>query len=160
MVLILGIDPGPIGSALVLWDGTEVTFVGDNLQLADVSPYMDSHVRRPDQVAIEDFVTYRPLDRHGRETIKEIGALRWLCQRAAMPYNEIPRGDVLRHLTGGTKGGDVALRVAIYDRFGGSRRAAIGIKEAPGPLYGLTGSHLLAALAVALTAWDKQPKGD
>lgn len=155
MERILGIDPGPSGAALVFWDGIEAYFIGQNIQVADACWWVE---KRASQVAVEDFVIYRPLDHHGRETIKQIGMLRWICKDLGVPCTEIPRADVLRHLVGATIGGDVALRAAVYDRFGGSRQAAIGTKKAPGPLYGMKGSHLLAAFAVALTAWDKRKR--
>ncbi len=45
---------------------------------------------------------------------------------------------------------DPQVRQAIIDRFGGSKAAAIGIKAAPGSLYGMK-ADVWAALAVALT---------
>lgn len=157
-MIVCGIDPGPEDATWVIWDGEDVTFVfeGSNGALY----FSDVHL-----FAIEDFVTYRPLDRNGRETIKNIGAIRYWIKTHSKDIIEIPRADVLRYFTGGTKGGDVALRAAIYDRFGGSRQAAIGTKKNPGPLYGLSGSHMLAALAVAIMAYEtigggnNQPKG-
>jgi hypothetical protein len=146
---ILGIDPGPDSFAAVWWDGDKAEVLGEKWSLRDIAAELSYPQDGTAYMAIEDFVTYRPLDKAGRETIKNIGAIRTLYRHV-----EIPRADVLRHLTGGTKGGDVALRAALTDRFGGSRQAAFGTKKNPGPLYGIKGSHLLSALAVAITAWD------
>lgn len=148
--MFMGIDPGPNSYAFVLWDGRAILSSGE-CSLSDDFPLSDTE--RP-IAAVEDFVTYRPIAKEGRETIKMIGSLRVLFGAFHLQWVEIPRADVLRHLTGGTKGGDTALRQAIYDRFGGSRRAAVGTKKEPGPLYGLAGSHKFAALAVAITAQD------
>lgn len=148
---ILGIDPGPETQALVRWDGQDFVPIGE----CEMWKAAGIIAAWTGTVAIEDFVVYQPLDATGRETIKAIGVLRYECWRHDIPCVEIPRADVLRHLCGATKGGDTALRAAIMDRFGGSRKAAIGTRKAPGPLYGMTGSHLLAALGVALTAADK-----
>jgi hypothetical protein len=155
MTPILGIDPGPKDFAAVWWDGQEAKQSGyANIEwLVLDAGYMEG------VVAIEDFVVYQPLRAEGRETIKMIGAIRHECKRQKVPCIEIPRAEVLRHF-GVKKGGDTALRAALTDRFGGSKAAAWGTKKEPGPLYGITGSHLLAALAVALTAWDRRESDD
>lgn len=152
--MILGIDPGPNDCAAVSWDGASVEIVGKELTLPELLPILGFFAAgfHKATVAIEDFVVYQPLDTHGRETVKQIGAIRWMCSRRDIPVIEIPRAAILRHIMGATKGGDTALRAAITDRFGGSKRAAWGVNKSPGPLFGLTGSHLLAALAVAITA--------
>jgi hypothetical protein len=172
-MLILGIDPGPSMQAIVTWDGQRAVF--REMDLDAVPGFLATGVDFG-PVAIEDFVVYRALDVHGRETIKAIGALRYMCSVEGVETVEIPRADVLRHFRV-TKGGDAALRPAVFDRFGGRDTAVGGVKcpkckgkgwtgrehkpcprwkQPPGPLYGLKGSHLLAALAVALVAWDRQ----
>ena len=150
--MILGIDPGPSTFAAVWWNGQRIRALDEEMKVAE---FVAALATRPTLVAIEDFITYRVTDLPGRETIKQIGALRYVCEREKVACVEISRRAVLAHFIGPTTGGDTALRAAIYDRFGGSRKAAIGTKKNPGPLYGLTGSHLLAALAVAITAEEK-----
>jgi len=149
--MILGIDPGPIDCAAVMYGDGKVEIVGDNLTPMELFAIAITAHR----VAIEDFVTYQPVAAESRETIKQIGVLRWVFGNRGHEVVEIPRAACLRHVMGATKGGDTALRAAITDRFGGSKRAAWGVKKEPGPLYGLTGSHLLAALAVAITAEEQ-----
>ena len=151
--MILGIDPGPETLAAVLYGSGKVTIIGD------MSPEQLFATAIPAGcVAIEDFVTYQPVAAESRETIKQIGVLRWVFSNRGHKVVEIPRAVILRHVMGDTRGGDTVLRAAITDRFGGSRRAAWGVKAEPGPLYGLTGSHLLAALAVAITAEETTEK--
>ena len=151
IMVVLGIDPGPESLALASWDGSHATFLGEVVGFSTLK----ENVRRADLVGVEDFITYRPLDASGRETIKMIGVVRYICEFNGTKCIEIPRAKILRWWCGDTKGGDVALRVAVYDRFGGSRQAAIGTKKIKGPLYGLKGSHLLAALAVAVMGFEK-----
>lgn len=65
----------------------------------------------------------------------------------------IPRQKILYHLCGKKTGGDSAINGALYDRFGGGRQAAVGVKKAPGPCYGVKG-HAWQALAVACVYQD------
>ena len=50
---------------------------------------------------------------------------------------------------------DANVRAALIDRFGPSKRKAIGLKATPGPLYGVH-SHMWSALAVAVTYGDRR----
>ena len=72
---------------------------------------------------------------------------------------ELTRRAVKLHLCGSARAKDTNIRAALIDRFGGTggRRAAVGLKASPGPLYGIR-SHEWAALAVAVT-WHDQHSG-
>jgi hypothetical protein len=64
------------------------------------------------------------------------------------------RRDVKLHLCGNSSAKDPNIRQALLDMFprtGGGKTPQIGIKSAPGPLYGIS-SHAWSALAVAVTA--------
>ncbi len=65
------------------------------------------------------------------------------------------RSDVKRHLCGTTAAKDSNVIAALVDRFGsaGGRRAAVGVKSAPGPLYGVH-ADVWQALALAVTWQD------
>jgi len=65
------------------------------------------------------------------------------------------RKRVVRHLTGTMKGGDVNVRAALIDRYGGigGKEAAIGTKASPGPLHGVK-ADCWAALGLACTWYD------
>jgi hypothetical protein len=65
----------------------------------------------------------------------------------------VPRKEVAKHLCQSFGSNDKYVREAIISRFGGE--GAIGKKAQPGPLYGIS-SHLWAALAVALTCYDRR----
>lgn len=149
MTSYLGIDPGPELQAWVLLDCIAPIAHGES-KLG----VMPSVLGAATHVCIEDFVTYRRTTADSRETIKAIGAMRWIAfhmfDRNKASVIEIPRVTILAHFGCTGKGGDANLRAALTDRFGGSKQAAWGTKKNPGPLYGLTGSHKLAALAAAL----------
>lgn len=144
--MIIGIDPGPTESAVVVLDGDivvrhyELPNGGLAAQLAN-DPYL---------VAIEDFVGYgKSIAWESIETIKWIGIFRHVAPRAI----EVSRPEVKLHLCGVKAVGDPAVADALCRRWGPGRKAAVGTKKAPGPLYGIKG-HLWAALAVAVTAAD------
>ncbi len=148
MKTIVGIDPGPTESAVVVLDGDLIRGKIEErngalaVRLATLA----------DLIAIEDFVGYgKSLSWESIETIKWIGIFRH-C--AANPM-EISRPEVKRYLCGGTSVGDPAVTDALCRRWGPGRKAAVGTKKSPGPLYGIKG-HLWAALAVAVTAAGKE----
>ena len=65
------------------------------------------------------------------------------------------RKEVKMHLCGSMKAKDGNIRAALIDRYGPGKERAIGLKKSPGPLYGVS-SDVWAALAVAVTYWDKR----
>lgn len=67
----------------------------------------------------------------------------------------VSRLNVKRHMLGRTNGNDAMVRQSILERYGGTRRAAVGIKKEPGPLYGVK-SDVWAALAVAITVAEER----
>lgn len=77
---------------------------------------------------------------------------RWLDTRggddAAQPIR-VYRKDVKVHLCGTHRGKDTNILAALMNRYGGDRRSAVGIKAAPGPLYGFK-ADCWSALAVAI----------
>ena len=62
----------------------------------------------------------------------------------------IDRPTIKLRLLGKRNGKDSQLRAALIDRYGPSKEQAVGTKKNPGPLYGVSGSHEWAALAVAV----------
>ncbi len=65
------------------------------------------------------------------------------------------RTDVKLHLLGSVAGNDAQVNRALYDRFGGDRRRAVGTKKNPGPLYGVGAKHHLQALALAVVWFER-----
>lgn len=61
------------------------------------------------------------------------------------------RREIKTHLCGGyVKTKDSTVRQTLIDRYGPGKRVAIGLKNSPGPLYGVT-THMWSALALAIT---------
>ena len=149
--MILAIDPGPVESAYVLWDGEnllERQKIGNSEMLWTCNSR--AIIRRATCV-IEMIASYgMPVGAEVFETCVWIG--RFMEAFGADRCHRIPRIQVKSHLCHSGKATDANIRQAIIDRFGGKEKA-IGKKAAPGPLYGVSGD-VWSALAVGLTWWD------
>jgi hypothetical protein len=146
---IIGIDPGPEQSAVVMWDGAKVEKFGI-IANGDIQfdRLMDGLI--VDKCAIEMIASYgMPVGAEVFETCVAIGQFTERWHRTSLDWPlRIPRGDIKLHLCRSVKAKDANVRQALIDRFGQP-----GTKKTPGPLYGIT-SHCWAALAVAVTAHD------
>lgn len=154
-----GIDPGEERSGIVLyqvWPGVPTVA---NVEFAGWLPNEDvwrDFGKQPHGTigVIEDVVGYGPNSPLGNpliETIKWIGVFRheWMKQRD-QPMHEISRPDIKLHLLGQRAGTSGQVHAALYERFGGSVKAAKGTKDKPGPCHRVSG-HAWDALAVAVT---------
>ena len=144
---ILAIDPGPVKSAFVRWDGERVIECAwiDN---ADVRETI--RMCWQSQIAIEMIASYgMAVGADVFQTCVEIGRM---VEAAGGCVSLVFRRDVKLHLCGSARAKDPNVRQALLDRFG-----PVGTKKAPGPLYGVK-SHIWSALAVAVTASEtKEP---
>lgn len=143
---VLAVDPGPVESAYVLFDGDRLVEFGkvENEVLLSRLEYF--HVIVP-RMAIEMIASYgMPVGAEVFETCVWIG-------RFAQAWNgaitRVFRKDVKIALCGSVKAKDGNVRQALIDRYGGKDKA-IGKKASPGPLYGVS-ADVWAALAVAVT---------
>jgi hypothetical protein len=140
--MILAIDPGPVKSAFVIWDGRIVIDSAwiDNHEIRDVI----SMYSRKCTIAIEMIASYgMAVGADVFQTCVEIGRMQEVAEgRAELVF----RRDVKLHLCGSARAKDPNIRQALLDRFG-----PVGTKKAKGPLYGVK-SHIWSALAVAVTA--------
>ena len=158
---VLAIDPGPERSGWVLFDGRRVRRGSpdeDNGSLLDLSITETVFGRTP--VAIEWIQSYgMAVGRDVFETCYWVG--RFAQAVHDVDVTRIPRRDIKLHLCGTARARDTNVRQALIDRFGGSggRKAAVGTKAAPGPLYGVK-SHMWSALALAVTYWDQYVASD
>lgn len=149
---ILALDPGPAETGFVLYDGLKVRESGvlDNAQV--LLQLRQDWRQRADELVVEMIASYgMPVGREVFETCVWIGRFTeaW---RSPDAVRLVYRKDVKLHLCGTTKAKDPNVWQALLDRFGGVD--AVGRKAAPGPLYGVK-SHARAALAVAVTAWER-----
>lgn len=154
---ILAIDPGDETSAAVLFDAVAwrpLAFY----ELSNAAMRCVVQESRADALAIEYTPPYAMSTAAGHnyvprqvvDTAIEVG--RFIeCRRPGTGYALVSRLDVKKHLLGRSVGNDTAVAAAVLDRYGGTPQRAKGTKKAPGPLYGIKGSHLYAALAVAIT---------
>lgn len=160
---ILAIDPGPVQSGWLLWDGPHqrpLRFgISPNEELVGS---LRSQLRSGDQHGAPDVVAIELIEpRYGIQMgWSTLDTARWVgrFQEAARPVRValLKRSEILRHLgvvTSPRKGekrvsADSGVRQALLDRFGGTK--AKGTKAAPGPLYGMT-ADMYSALAIAVT---------
>jgi hypothetical protein len=151
---ILAIDPGPLESGWLLWDGPHKRPLrfgispNDEL-LASLRTQLRGGAQHgaPDVVVIEKIVPYGMIV--GAEVFDTV----WWAGRfteAARPIKvvQLPRLAVKLAICGDSRAKDANINQALRDRFGGSK--AKGTKAHPGPLYGIT-SHVWSALAIAVT---------
>lgn len=150
---ILALDPGPAETGFARYNGSKVLESGvlNNAQV--LLQLRQDWSGCASEVAIEMIASYgMPVGREVFETCVWIGRFTeaW---RSPDAVRLVYRKDVKLHLCGTTRAKDPNVWQALVDRFGGE--AAVGRKAAPGPLYGVK-SHARAALAVAVTAWEKE----
>jgi hypothetical protein len=153
--MILAIDPGDKQSAFVLYNGERpVAFAKlanadllEKLRLWDESGGPFAHA---EGLAIEMIASYgMPVGREVFETCLWIGRF---IEAANHPTTLVYRREVKLHLCGSVRAKDGNVRAALLDRYGG-KSAAVGTKNSPGPLRGVS-SDVWAALGVAVTYAD------
>lgn len=154
-MILLALDPGTHETALLQYD----TDSGSVLW----------HAIKPNEQALEDVLTLTATCDHlavemvacygmpvGAETFETVLWLGRFIQAWRGPWSRVYRSDVKSYLCRSARAKDANVRQALLDRFGGSRKAALGTKRQPGPLYGVR-SHCWSALAVAVT-WSESEK--
>lgn len=155
--MIIGLDPGPKESAVVIWDGRRVV---NRMIDANENVLYNLLQWRNDEawLAIEMIASYgMPVGKETFETCVWIG-------RFIQAYNRmdrtilVPRLTIKTHHCHSSKANDATIRQAILDRFGG-KDSAIGRKSSPGPLYAIV-ADMWSALAIALWASDTQAARD
>jgi hypothetical protein len=154
----LAIDPGTNKSAFCIVD--------DNMDICNFgimeNDALCSYLQSPELTkqnvllsAIEMIACYgMPVGRETFETCVWIGRfVECLTQgHPLLPIAKVYRKDVKLYLCNSVKAKDANVRQAILDRYsptGGGKTPQIGVKNNPGPLYGVK-SHIWAALAVAI----------
>jgi hypothetical protein len=148
-VRILAIDPGPVESAFVIWNGSFIERSG-KVESEGLLRGMalSGQFRRTDRCVIEMIASYgMPVGAEVFETCVWVGRF---MQAYGEPFTDrITRGEVKLHLCNSMRAKDANIRQALIDRFGPP-----GTKKNPGATYGISGD-VWAALAVAVTYWDK-----
>jgi len=162
--MILGIDPGPKQTALVLIDEQRIPVEYRKIENRMVENWiyhasMLSGYPLPEMVGIECVACY------GMAVGKDVFETAEWCGRIRQQVHEfVPDESVFRvyrkqvklNICGQPKAKDANIRQALIDRYpgiGGGKIPQIGTKKEQGPLYGMH-SDLWAALAVAHTVAD------
>lgn len=152
MSLVLGIDPGPTSSGLVMYSPADevVAWAESAASLSDVRQAMDS-MSRGDLVLIERVESYGIPGNSLLDTAEVVGRLREYGEGRGLRVEVMTRREVCRQLdvTGGGK--DRQVREVCLALHGRERSVAVGTKRQPGPLYGVSG-HAWQALGLVL-AW-------
>jgi len=152
--LILGIDPGPTHSGMVLYDPLAREVV-NSWKAADEHA-VQIHVRlmrqgvrtsRIREVVIEQVSAGPRMGASLLETQLFAGRVVGWCDIIGIPCDTYYRRDVIRALgcTAKKPSRDSQVRSTLIERHGGS--TAIGKKDSPGPLYGVA-SHAWQALGL------------
>ncbi len=154
----MGVDPGPEKTAWVRWDGE--TILGAAWEENEKFLYRIQEFCfaswKTKWVACEMIASYgMAVGASVFETCVWIGRYEEACTRekwgsGLQPLQRVYRKDVKMHLCGSMRAKDANVRQSLLDRFG-----PVGTKANPGPLYGCK-SHIWAALAVAVTAFDQK----
>ena len=156
ILVTAGIDPGPVSSALVLWDGKLPCCVQDTANVTLLETL--NAIGRDYQVAHFGIEHIRGFGaKAGNETFDtcewigkfELYLTSVAMERAQWTVRKIPRKTVVAHHCGNATAGDSDTWKALKYRFGDP-----GTKKNPGVLRGIAGKHLPAALAVAVYLWD------
>ena len=148
----MAIDPGPVQSAyVVMTHDMQIVAKGilENWQLR--SRICTSFC---DTVVIEQIKSYgMSVGESIFRTCYESGRMIEAAQSSEKAVYMLPRAKVKIHVCGSMRAKDGNIRQAIIDRYpatGGGKLPQIGIKSAPGPLFGVS-KDVWAALAVAIT---------
>lgn len=153
--MLLAIDPGTTKSAYVIYntDNQHIVEFGirDNTEICVKFAQKTSDTNTITACAIEMIASYgMPVGADVFITCTWIGRFQQaLWQSCRIPTDYVFRQDVKLHLCRTTRAKDANIRQALIDRYGG-KDAAIGVKAAPGPLYGVK-ADVWSALAVAIT---------
>ncbi|HUU93217.1 MAG TPA: hypothetical protein VM238_18640 [Phycisphaerae bacterium] len=165
---ILAVDPGPVQSAWIVFQGEPYPGIVLNSAIHDnhtLENYIEAMAcngahDRPEACAIERVACYGM--RVGQEVFETCFAAGRLAHAWDLgmfaPAQRIYRRDVKLHLCNSVRAKDADVRAALIDRFGPGKDKAVGTKAAPGPLYGLK-RDLWAALAIAVTVADQLRTG-
>jgi hypothetical protein len=146
--MILAIDPGPVETAYVVWDGAHIVRKGKAINDVALQIVSDFGCGSESMCAIEMIASYgMAVGAEIFETCVWIG--RYMQVFGAARCHRLPRLAIKQHLCHDSRARDGNIRQALIDRLG-----PVGTKKELGPLYGVSGD-MWAALAVAVTWWDK-----
>lgn len=152
--MILALDPGPVQTAYLQWNGHEITGVNiaSNESVASLIEAYGKFGDRKVIVACEHLQCFgMPVGKEVFETAYWIGEFRATCRLYhRLTFQRVMRSEVKMHLCNSMRATDANIRQALIDRFGDK-----GTKKAPGVTFGLR-KDLWSAFAIAVMVHDKQ----
>lgn len=157
--ILLGIDPGPTASGLVVYElyGTgrpgrvlrsykQATMEQVRMELGTLAAAKLWHDTQVEVVL--ECTQAGPPSTQVVKTTEVVGRIMEGCDGRLLTWHAYYRREVLQALNCARKGNkDSLVRLACIELHGGDRAAAIGTKKNPGPLYGVA-SHAWQALGV------------
>jgi len=149
---VFGIDPGPVQSAYVVWDGEEIISKDliPNNRLLDMCKNWYS-VQVP--MVIEQVRSYgMPVGATVFDTVFWSGRF---CQAYPGKFYQVPRLQVKQHICHDSRAKDSNIIQALVDRFAyGQRNRGKGTKKEPGFFYGFK-SDIWQAFALSVYWYDQ-----
>lgn len=146
--LVLGIDPGPTSSGVVLYDGAAgaVRFSDGAMTVAEVATWLAVSAWRQDRplVAIERVQAAGISGASLLQTSEVVGRVWQAAEALGYEVRLVYRREVCRVLDVSGGGKDAQVRQRMIEAHPGG----VGTKKAPGPLYGVS-SHAWQALGLA-----------
>jgi hypothetical protein len=154
-MIIRAIDPGPVESAYVDWDGKKILNFGkfDNYRLPDD----DGVGYKPKAIFIEFIASYgMPVGAEVFETAFWVGRFWERYVSGGYECNKVYRKNIKLHICGSPQAKDSNIITAIVDRFDPLRKYGKygkGTDKNKGPFFGFS-KDVWQAFAVALYALD------
>lgn len=155
---ILSIDPGPVQSAYVIWDGEEIiskNIVENNKFLGFLKTYPKYN---GSLLVIEKVECFgMPVGKSIFDTVFWSGRFCEAIFSNGWSFFRVGRKDVKMHLCGNMRAKDSNITQALIDRFAPyERNKGKGTKKNPGFFYGFK-SDIWQAFALAVTFLDQEP---
>jgi hypothetical protein len=152
---VIGVDPGPEKTAYVCYNGESISdheIIDNAVFLTRLECWKDNGV---DSVLVVERISMGGMIA-GPEVFETcFWSGRFVEMWSPRRWDRVKRIDVKHHICHTHRANDSVIRQMLIERFGPGTERAIGKKKTPGPLYGIA-SHEWAALAVAVTWFDKQ----
>jgi hypothetical protein len=156
--MIIAIDPGPVMSAYVIWNGVAILEKGlvPNQKLLDVLVATPKHVPGihdgVDSMAIEMIASYGMAV--GASVFNTCVWIGRFIERWEGSHCIVYRKHVKMHLCNSMRAKDTNIKQSLIDRFApDASNHGKGTKANPSIFYGFK-KDIWAAMAVAVTAWD------
>ena len=150
----IGIDPGPRTSGVVVYRQRgrlpgRVAEAYAEAELQQVRRMIADYSGRESSLEVVLECTQAgPPSTQVVKTTEVVGRIMEMCHSRGVIWSAYYRREVLQGLGCARKGNkDSLVRLACIELHGGDRKAAVGTKSKPGPLYGVS-SHAWQALGV------------